>query len=102
VQSPRGDIEFLLVPRFTLPGSEEASGGLVAPMPGKVIEIRVAVGDRVTAGQTLILLEAMKMEHPMRAATDGTVAEIRIEVGEQVESETLLLVIEPDSTDDAE
>ena len=100
VQSPRGDIEFLLIPRFTLPGSEEASGGLVAPMPGKVIEVRVAVGDRVTAGQTLILLEAMKMEHPMRATTDGTIAEIRVAAGDQVENEALLLVIEPNSTDD--
>ena len=100
VQSPRGDIDFLLIPRFTLPGSEDALGGLVAPMPGKVIEVRVAVGDRVTAGQILILLEAMKMEHPMRAATDGMVAEIRVEAGEQVENEALLLVIESDATDD--
>jgi propionyl-CoA carboxylase alpha chain len=102
VQSPRGDVDFLIVPRFTLPGSEEASGGLVAPMPGKVIEIRVAVGDHVTAGQTLILLEAMKMEHPMRAATDGIVVEIRVEAGEQVESETLLLVIESDDAEETE
>jgi propionyl-CoA carboxylase alpha chain len=101
VQSARGDVEFQLVPRFTVPGGEETSGGVVAPMPGKVIEIRVAVGDRVTAGQTLILLEAMKMEHPMRASTDGTVVEIKVEAGEQVENETLLLVIEPDATDDA-
>ncbi|HIE60686.1 MAG TPA: carbamoyl-phosphate synthase L chain ATP-binding protein, partial [Microbacterium sp.] len=82
VQCPRGDVDFRIIPRFTLPGSEAASGGLVAPMPGKVIEVRVAVGDRVTSGQTLILLEAMKMEHPMRATTDGTVAEIRVEAGE--------------------
>ena len=68
----------------------------------KVIEIRVAVGDHVTVGQTLILLEAMKMEHPMRAATDGTVAEILVEAGEQVESERLLLVIEPDPTEETE
>jgi propionyl-CoA carboxylase alpha chain len=102
VQSPRGDIDFLMVPRFTLPGSDAASGGLVAPMPGKVIEVRVAVGDRVTAGQTLILLEAMKMEHPMRAATDGIVVEIRVEAGEQVESETLLLVIESDDAEETE
>jgi propionyl-CoA carboxylase alpha chain len=96
VQSPRGDVEFALVPRFTPPGSDAPSGGLVAPMPGKVIELRVAVGDRVTAGQTLILLEAMKMEHPMRAPQDGTVVELRVAVGEQVENEALLLLIEPD------
>jgi propionyl-CoA carboxylase alpha chain len=100
VQCSRGDIEFLLVPRFTLPGSEAASGGIVAPMPGKVIEVRVAVGDRVTSGQILILLEAMKMEHPMRATTDGSIVEIRVEAGEQVENEALLLVIEPDATDE--
>jgi len=100
VQSPRGDIDFLLIPRFTLPGHEEASGGLVAPMPGKVIDVCVAVGDRVTVGQILILLEAMKMEHPMRAATAGIVAEIRVEAGEQVENEALLLVIEPDDMDE--
>jgi propionyl-CoA carboxylase alpha chain len=98
VQSPRGDIDFRMVPRFTLPGSDAATGGVVAPMPGKVIELRVAVGDRVETGQTLILLEAMKMEHPMRATTDGIVSEIRVEAGEQVENETLLLVIEPDAS----
>jgi len=48
----------------------------------------------------LILLEAMKMEHPMRAATAGIVAEIRVEAGEQVENEALLLVIEPDDMDE--
>lgn len=102
VQSAGGDVEFRLVPRFTPPGGEDTSGGIIAPMPGKVIEIRVAVGDRVTAGQTLILLEAMKMEHPMRASTDGTVSEIRVEAGEQVENETLLLVITPDEEDGGE
>ncbi len=100
VQCPRGDIEFRMIPRFTIPGDEAASGGVVAPMPGKVIELRVAVGDHVERGQTLILLEAMKMEHPMRAMTDGIVAEIRVELGEQVENEALLLVIEPDANEE--
>jgi propionyl-CoA carboxylase alpha chain len=101
VQGPCGDVDFLLVPRFTIPGDEDAAGGLIAPMPGKVIEVRVAVGDRVTAGQTLILLEAMKMEHPMRASANGTVAEILVGAGDQVENEALLLVIDPDEGDDA-
>lgn len=98
VQSPTSDVEFLLVPRFVVPGDDAASGGLVAPMPGKVIDIRVAVGDSVTSGQTLILLEAMKMEHPMRATLDGTVTEIRVSQGEQVENEALLLIVEPTDT----
>lgn len=101
VQCPTSDIEFTLIPRFVLPGEEEASGGLAAPMPGKVIEIRVAVGDTVSVGQTLILLEAMKMEHPMRAAVDGIVSEIRVAEGEQVENEALLLVIEQTEDDEA-
>jgi propionyl-CoA carboxylase alpha chain len=98
VECPRGDVEFQLVPRFTLPGDDAASGGLVAQMPGRVIEVRVSVGDIVTAGQTLILLEAMKMEHPMRAQTDGHVAEIRVAAGEHVENGAVLLVIEPNDS----
>ena len=95
VHGPWGDVHFEIEPRFQLPGAEEEEGGFVASMPGKVIDLRVQVGDAVEAGQTLIVLEAMKMEHPMRAAEDGVVAEVRVSEGEQVESGTLLLVVEP-------
>jgi propionyl-CoA carboxylase alpha chain len=101
VQSPRGDVEFEIAPRFVIPGSDGPSGGLVAPMPGKVIEIRVAVGDTVEPGQTLVLLEAMKMEHPMQATEAGTVQEILVSVGEQVEHEALLLVVNSGAEHDA-
>ncbi len=70
-------------------------------MPGKVIELRVKVGDRVTAGDTLLVLETMKMEHPMRATEDGVVIDVRVAEGEQVESGTLLLVVEPAQQDNA-
>jgi propionyl-CoA carboxylase alpha chain len=99
VQSPNGDLELDLVPRFVIPGLEGAAGGLVAPMPGKVIAIRAAVGDVVQAGQTLVLLEAMKMEHPMQAAEAGTVTEILVTEGEQIEKGTLLLVVETEDAD---
>jgi propionyl-CoA carboxylase alpha chain len=95
IQGPRGDVEFAVKPRFQVPGSQEASGGFVARMPGKVIDLRVRVGDPVKAGQTLVVLEAMKMEHPMRATEDGVVTEVRVSEGEQVESGALLLVVEP-------
>ncbi|MFP6662596.1 MAG: biotin carboxylase N-terminal domain-containing protein [Deltaproteobacteria bacterium] len=95
VGMPGGDIEFELLPRFTLPQIETASGGLTAPMPGKVIEVRVAEGDTVAAGDTLLLLEAMKMEHPIQAPEDGIVKELRIATGDQVENGALLLVVEP-------
>ena len=92
---PVGDSDVALVvrPRFVIPGSDEGSGGFVARMPGKVIDLRVAVGDRVSAGDTLVVLEAMKMEHPMRAPEDGVVTEVRVSAGDQVEAGTLLLVV---------
>jgi len=87
-------------PRFEIPGSEDASSGFVARMPGKVIDLRVEIGDTVTAGQTLLVLEAMKMEHPMNAPFDGIVTEIRVTLEEQVESGALLLVVVPHESEE--
>ena len=95
MQGPRGDVELAILPRFVVPGSAAPSGALVAPMPGKVIEVRVRPGQPVRAGETLLVLEAMKMEHPMRAPADGTVVEVRVALGDQVENGSLLLVVEP-------
>jgi propionyl-CoA carboxylase alpha chain len=95
VHGPRGDVDLLVEPRFVIPGTEEAAGGFVARMPGKVIALHVKVGDSVRAGQTLLVLEAMKMEHPMKATEDGTVSEVRVEEGEQVRTGAVLLVVEP-------
>ena len=99
VHGPRGDVELLLRPRFELPGTELSSGSLVAPMPGKVIDVRVKQGDAVRAGQTLVVLEAMKMEHPITAPEDGIVVELRVAVGDQVSNGALLLVVEPSGAD---
>jgi len=97
VQGPPGDLDFALKPLFELPGAVVVAGGFVAPMPGKVLELRVQLGDRVQAGDTLVILEAMKMEHPMRATADGVVAEVRVAKGDQVEAGTVLLVVENDT-----
>ena len=64
-------------------GAKEA-GGLTAPMPGKVIAFLAKVGDRVTEGQPLAVMEAMKMEHTIAAPRDGTIAELLYAVGDQV------------------
>jgi propionyl-CoA carboxylase alpha chain len=94
VQTANGDIVLGERPRFKLPGSDEEEGSFVARMPGKVIQLRVAVGDAVAAGDTVLVLEAMKMEHPMRAAEDGIVMAVHVALGDQVEAGTLLLVVE--------
>jgi len=99
VQGPEGDVVFTQQPRFSLPGAEETAGGFVAQMPGKVLELRVKVGDRVSPGDIVVVLEAMKMEHPMRASEDGVVREVLVAVGEQVEAGALLLVVEADEPD---
>ena len=91
-----GGITFAIMPRFSVPEPDIPGGAVAAPMPGKVIELRVAVGDRVEAGDVVAVLEAMKMENHLRAAEAGTVAEVRVSVGLQVEKDVLLMVIEPD------
>ena len=75
---------------------KEASGPapLIAPMPGMITRISVAVGDIVQAGQGLIVMEAMKMENELRAATAGTVKAIVAREGTAVEKGALLLELE--------
>ncbi|UVI40341.1 acetyl/propionyl/methylcrotonyl-CoA carboxylase subunit alpha [Qipengyuania spongiae] len=72
-----------------------ADGAILAPMPGKVIAVDVAEGDAVTAGQRLMVLEAMKMEHALTAPFDGTVTELAASEGGQVQVEAVLAVVEP-------
>ncbi len=70
-----------------------AASGPVSAMPGTVVAVQIAVGERVTAGQTLVVVEAMKMEHPAVAAVDGIIDEIHVEVGQFVQANTLLVAI---------
>jgi propionyl-CoA carboxylase alpha chain len=82
------------IERFPLPGTELAAGALVAPLPGTVVKVAVAAGDPVNAGDTLVAIEAMKMEHEVRAPVAGTVTEVHVTAGEQVEAGRLLVVID--------
>jgi acetyl-CoA/propionyl-CoA carboxylase biotin carboxyl carrier protein len=72
--------------RSKFPSSEieEVHGSLVAPMPGKVQSVGVRVGERVRKGQTLVVLEAMKMEQPLNAHKSGTITGLTAEVGATV------------------
>ncbi|WP_332765374.1 acetyl/propionyl/methylcrotonyl-CoA carboxylase subunit alpha [Phenylobacterium sp.] len=72
-------------------------GGVRAPMPGKVVAVSVAVGDKVTRGQPLLTLEAMKMEHALTAPYDGEVESLAVSVGDQVtEGSTLARLVAKD------
>ena len=83
------EVDPLPEPAVALP-----AGSLTAPMPGQVVAVRVAKGDRVTAGQQLLALEAMKMEHAVLAPADGVLAELRVTTGSQVDAGDVLAVIE--------
>ena len=94
VHGPAGDIELLELPRFPASAKAEFRGGLTAPMPGKVLAVPVAAGDAVVAGQLLLVLEAMKMEHRITAPADGRVQAVKVAVGEQVAHGALLIVLD--------
>jgi len=71
------------------------SGEVPSPMPGLIVTVPVAVGDVVTQGQTVVILESMKMQNELKSPIDGTVSEILVEAGQSVEKNAMLIVIEP-------
>ncbi|HEX3547384.1 MAG TPA: biotin carboxylase N-terminal domain-containing protein [Mycobacterium sp.] len=85
VDSALGPVQLVALPRYPDPDSAVAQGSLLAPMPGSVLRIGAAVGDAVTAGQPLVWLEAMKMEHTVTAPADGVLVELNVEPGQQVD-----------------
>jgi acetyl-CoA/propionyl-CoA carboxylase biotin carboxyl carrier protein len=86
------EVERLAAARHT----EEASAGPVrAPMPGTVAAVQVAVGDQVIAGQPLLVVEAMKMEHVLAAPVDGVVSALSVHTGQSVAMDEVLAVVEP-------
>ena len=95
VQGPMGRIDGVERSRFPDTGPGSVAGGQVAPMPGTIRLISVSEGDHVAAGQTLVVMEAMKMEHNVSAPEPAVVAEIRCSVGDQVDNGEVLVVLGP-------
>ena len=75
-------------------GKHDHTGELTAPMPGQIRAVSVREGDAVTKGQTLLVLEAMKMEIRIQAPMDGRVKSLAVKVGQTVEREQTLVVVE--------
>jgi acetyl/propionyl-CoA carboxylase alpha subunit len=84
-----------IAPRFPDHEHQAVEGGLVAPMPGKVVKILAAMGQEVAAGAPLVVLEAMKMEHTVRAPDAGVLRALHVAVGDQVDADRLLAVVTP-------
>ena len=74
--------------------ADAGNGTVKAPMDGAIVEVRVSAGDRVTKGQLLLVLEAMKMEHPLKAGMDGVIKGVQVIAGDQVRNRQVLLEIE--------
>lgn len=80
--------------------ARQAAGALTAPMPGQIRAMQVAEGDSVTKGQTLVVVEAMKMEIKIAAPFDGKVKSLKIKPGQAVEKDELLAEIESKMSDE--
>ena len=97
VDSALGHSALTEVDRFPDPSAATQAGSLLAPMPGTVVRIDVAVGDRVEAGALMLAIEAMKMEHPIKAPVRGIVTELPVALGQQIDSGVVLAVVEEES-----
>lgn len=85
-------------PRRRAVSQSDSAGGhglISAPMPGKIVEMKVKVGDSVQKGQALVVIEAMKMQNELASAIDGVVKEVAVQPGAAVESGQKLVTVEP-------
>jgi propionyl-CoA carboxylase alpha chain len=93
VDSALGPVRLRRVPRFVDPAEQVAAGSLLAPMPGTVVRLAVGVGQRVRAGDPVLWLEAMKMQHRIDAPADGLVTELPVSEGQQIDVGAVLAVV---------
>ena len=88
------DIQLKVLPRFVDPNTSSIEGGLLAPMPGKISEVLIKKDQKVKAGQSLMIIEAMKMEQTIKSPNAGKISKIMVKKGQQVENGESLLVID--------
>lgn len=97
VDSALGSSVLSEIPRFTDPGASDPTGSLLAPMPGTVVRAAVEEGATVSAGDVVVVLEAMKMEHTVVSPHDGYVETLNVVAGQSVEGGSILAVIAEDA-----
>jgi propionyl-CoA carboxylase alpha chain len=102
VDGPDGSSTLVEQPRFPEPSASVEPGSLTAAMPGAVTRVAVTEGEQVRAGQLVLVLEAMKMEHPVVAPTDGVITHLYAGMGQQVETGAVLAVVSENSGTDTE
>jgi|TARA_B100000315_G_scaffold260186_1_gene319850 propionyl-CoA carboxylase alpha chain len=93
VQCLGGNKLLIIQPRFKSSYEKEQQGSLVSPMPGKVVELIVNKGDQVKAGDNLLTIEAMKMNHIVKANEDGVIAELFVQENDQLDYGAVLMII---------
>ncbi len=96
VDSTEGSVTLTELPRFPVGEPDTIEGSLLAPMPGAIGRVLVTPGQRVAAGELLLTLEAMKLEHPIHAPADGVVSSLPVGTGTQVDTGTVLVIITPE------
>jgi propionyl-CoA carboxylase alpha chain len=98
VMTVLGDLALAELPTFPEPEAIEVAGGLLAPMPGRVIAVAIEEGSDIAAGDVLVIIEAMKMEHRITAPRDGRVTHVAVSVGDQVSGGDVVIVIDEEVT----
>ncbi|MHB1876852.1 MAG: acyl-CoA carboxylase biotin carboxyl carrier protein subunit, partial [Streptosporangiaceae bacterium] len=93
VHSPLGAVRLTALPRLPEPAAAAESGSLRAPMPGSVVKVVSAPGQPVAAGDVVVVLEAMKMEHQITAPAAGVLTELRVSHGVQVNAGDVLAIV---------
>ncbi len=94
LHGPLGSATLVEQPRFPSQTADELASGCLAPMPGVVRQVLVAPGDRVEPGTVMVVLEAMKMEHPLVAHVAAVVKEVRVAIGEMVDPDAVMVVLD--------
>ena len=93
-KAPKAVMKPVVRPASTSPATSTGKSGVKSPLPGVILDIKVNVGDTVKKGQTIIILEAMKMENNINADKDGKITAINVSKGESVLEGTDLVIIE--------